>query len=390
MKKILLLGAGYANISFIKNLPASIFNQADFTLISETPNHYASVLLHEVVSGAKKESVLFPIKNFLPKGVHFIQDKVQEITKDSVRGALKNYEYDILIVGLGFQSDDFNIPGIKEYTTPIVNYENALKLHEKILKQVQKYKNDDKKALEFAICGGGFSGIELIASLYEEISKACRKLGINTDAIKLTCIEAMPNILPMFSSNLIQIGTEYLKKMGITIATHCKILECQEDGVIVEKDNEKQKIYASMIIWTAGVKGNAVIENSPFFHSIRSKVEINNYLQPLQENMQNIFILGDCAALKMQNGRFYPPTAQMALQQGKYLAEVFDTFLQKNTLTKEFSYQPKGTICSLGEHYAIGIIGEKEIKGKIALLLKKFVEFNWSFKLKGFQSLFDK
>lgn len=395
-KKVLLLGAGYANLSLLKALPSGIFDEAEFTLVSQTNQHYTSILLHEVVSGVREESAIFFLNKILPQKVCFIRDSVVEIQKNRVIGQNASYSYDILIVGLGFQSDTFGIKGIREYATPIVNYEGALGLHEKIKTQIMAYKEGESRALHFAICGGGFSGIELIASLAEELPRMCEKMGADTEGIKLTCIEANATVLPMFSPSLVEKGTAYLKGLGIELATGCKIMECQQDGVIVEKNGDRSKIDAGMIVWTAGVKGNAVIENSPFFTSQRSKVEVNSYMQPInqanQEDMKNIFILGDCAALRdATTGRFYPPTAQLATKEGEYLAAILEQKIRNQPITTEFHYNTQGTICSLGENCAIGTLGEssKEITGKSALYLKHLIEAKWRYKLNGFAGVFN-
>lgn len=76
-EKILILGGGYASLSFIKSLNASIFNQFDFSLISKEESHYISVLLHEVVS--KTRNITLKYTDILPKKCKFIKDEILEI-----------------------------------------------------------------------------------------------------------------------------------------------------------------------------------------------------------------------------------------------------------------------------------------------------------------------
>lgn len=386
MKKILLLGAGYANLALIKSLPKSFFSQNEVVLISEKQYHYMSVLLHEVVSH-NQPKVNIPLSSILPNGVKFIQDTIKKIEHQLVIGEQNTYTYDTLVVGLGFCSDHFGIKGIQEYALPIVNYEGSVALHQRINQQIQAHKQGDSQALHIVVCGGGFSGIELISSLAEDLPKLCQTQGVNPNAIKLTCIEAMPNILPMFGASLIQSAMEYLQKLKVNIRTKSKILECQENGVIIQKeDGQEEKIYSALSIWTAGVKGNTVIEQSEFFTSERSKVEVNDYLQPINQNnqeyMEDIFMLGDCAALKdPQTQRFYPPTAQIAVKQGEYLAQILPSKLKGQPISHSFTYQPQGTFCSLGSSYAVGLIGQKEIKGKVAMWFKRLIEAKWKWKI---------
>ncbi len=398
MKNIVVLGAGYASLSFIKNVDASFFEKSRVTLISKYSYHYTSILLHEVVTGVREESTKFQLADILPSNVQFTEATIKEVKAEAVIDEQGNtYPYDILVVGLGFQSDTFGIEGIKEYATPIVDFEGALQLKEKIINKIRAYKNTkDVNDLKFIVCGGGFSGIELISSLAHALKEICHKEGIESSLLSLTCVEAMPNVLPMFSETLIKKGVIYLEGLGIKLATHCKILKCLENGVLVQKGDNQELIEGNTIIWTAGVKGNAVIENSPFFTSGRSKVEINGFLQPInqseehKESMKKIYVIGDCAALKdPASGRFYPPTAQIANKQGEYLAKLLMSKINGEEFQQEFSYVSEGTICSLGEEYAIGVLGQKEVTGKIALWLKRFIEMKWRYLLNGLKGVFN-
>ncbi|MCE3039946.1 NAD(P)/FAD-dependent oxidoreductase [Helicobacter anatolicus] len=392
MKKIVVLGAGYASLAFLKNLDLEALGDYEIFLISRYDYHYTSILLHEVVTGARRDARIY-LTDILPHKIKIIQDEVLEIKEDKVLAKKQSYDYDYLVVGLGFQSDSFGIAGIKEYATPIVDFENALKLREKIYLQIEKYKKTkDCKDLKFVVCGGGFSGIETITSLAINLKKFCEEQGVDSTLLQFICIEAMPDILPMFSAKLVQKTKNFLKTENVELATGCKILRCEEGRVIVQRNDREEDIEAGLIIWTAGVKGNAVIENSSFFTSARSKVEVDTYLRPYnqenQDKMQNIYIIGDCAALKdVESGRFYPPTAQIAIKQGEYLAKAF-----KNRIlgvgVEAFNYISEGTVCSLGEGCAIGNVKGRDISGKIAIFIKRMIEKKWLYKILGIRGIF--
>ena len=204
MKNVLILGGGYGSLSFIKQLKAKDFQDFSFTLITKESSHYTSVLLHEVVSNAK--NITLEYTEILPKDIHCIQDTIVEIQDKQVIGTNATYAYDILVVGLGFSSDDFNIPGVKEFAHSMQNYNNSLEIH-KILMQ----KTSDK-ACEVIVCGGGFSGIELLGNLAQDFTN-----------IKLTCVEAMPMILPMFNQELALHAKAYLENKGVTFLLNSKV-----------------------------------------------------------------------------------------------------------------------------------------------------------------------
>ncbi|WP_104697134.1 MULTISPECIES: NAD(P)/FAD-dependent oxidoreductase [unclassified Helicobacter] len=395
MKNILVLGAGYASLSFLKKINPKIFDFAQVTLISKYDYHYVSIALHDVVAGMVEDnSVKFPIKDIIPGSVHFVQDEVVEIQEKQVICKKQEYVYDYLIVGLGFQSDDFGISGVKEYCTPILDFANAFLLRDQILEQIYQYKTTgDMNNLKFVVCGGGLSGVEMISSLAIKLKKVCAQEGIDFGLLDLYCIEAMPNILPMFPDTLSMKAQVFLESHNVKVLTKCKILRCEKNKIIVENStSEERSIEANTIIWTAGVRGNAVIEKSNLFNSVRSRVEVNDYLQPIaqdhQELMDKIYVIGDCCMVKnTKTNTFYPPTAQIAIKQGEYLGKALSDRLM-GIYVEKFSFTPQGVICSLGDKFAVGLIKDREISGVVASTLKKAIEKKWIIKLFGLKGLF--
>lgn len=442
--KILLLGAGYANMSLLTRLDEETLSKAQFSIITKEPYHYKSICLHDVASGKHDKSVLFNVDSTLDSKINVIQDEITSIESSIVKGTKSSYEYDYLVVGLGFGSDDFGIKGVREYAKSITSYSSAREIYALTLSKLEELrdKDDDEAKLSFAVCGGGFSGIEFAGSLAEEVAKKCSEFGIDFGNIKIYCIEAAAKILPMFSDSLQKAGLNKLQSLGIQVLTSSKILECKAHSIIIEKQGTQSEIDADVIIWTAGVKGNPVIENSPLFsHTIlaRSRVEVDEFLRPKKSKnpqeqsigestqksaeqdidksaqattsedasqglsaqsseLANVFVLGDCASFRNEpSERFFPPTAQLAREQGKYLAQTFQILLKKKTQKKlaqnkspygkkilPFRFTPKGSICSIGESYALGALGSFEIKGRLASILKKIIESLWNLQLKGF------
>ncbi len=400
MKKVLLLGAGYGNMGLLTSINKDVFSQAQWTIVNNNSYHYKTISLHDVATGKHDKSMIFSLKDVIDDRVEIIEDTITQIESKIVKGKNREYEYDYLVVGLGFSPDSFGIPGVGTYTKSITSYDSAKEIQKNIEDKLQSYLNGkDNNDLSFVVCGGGFTGIEFAGSLAQEVKKQCSIRGIDFSLVKIYCIEAMPKILPMFSENLMQIGLKRLKDLNINVLTNSKILECKQGCVVIEQEEGQKDIIANTIIWTAGVKGNEVIANSPFFKSGRSKVEVDTWLKPInQENeMNNIFVIGDCSALKdSQSGRFYPPTAQLAKQQGEYIAQILELIIhadnKNETIDKnvipQFEFKSQGSICSIGSGYAIGLVGNKEVSGFIGNTIKWVVESQWNYQLGGFSAVF--
>ncbi len=68
--------------------------------------------------------------------------------------------------------------------------------------------------------------------------------------------------------------------------------------------------------------------------------------------------------------RPYPPTAQIAMQQGDMCAKNI-VALMKGEPTSTFIPDLKGSVCSLGDDDAIGLVFGKKLTGTKASFMKK-------------------
>jgi len=89
----------------------------------------------------------------------------------------------------------------------------------------------------------------------------------------------------------------------------------------------------------------------------------------------NIFMIGDCSyIINKENNRPYPPTAQIAMQQGVTCARNLVKLVKGQADLEDFVFDDKGTVCSLGEDNAIGVVYGKKLKGTTASVMKKVVD----------------
>ena len=375
-KKIVILGAGYAGIRVATQLRNK---NGDFEIILIDQNNYHTekTCLHEVAAGQQApEKIIYPIEDCANcKKSRFIQDKVVEIDKDNNCVLLEKngkIEYDYLVIGLGFDSETFGIRGVKENAFSMVNLDQAIEINKHIKNQIKSYLNGerDKRKLKIIVCGAGFTGIELLGALAEQMPKYSAKYGFREDSYKIVCVEAATRFLPMFSEDLANYAIRYLSSLGVEFISGAKINEIKEGAVEYIKDGETHEIEARTIIWTTGVKGVDLVSESGF-DAKRGRVVVKDDLTV--DGYDNIFMLGDVAAvIDPESNRPYPTTAQIALAMASTCA---DNILKKldGKPTEKFKYVSKGTVCSLGNTNAVAVVGEKELKGYPASVLKKII-----------------
>ncbi|WEG73763.1 NAD(P)/FAD-dependent oxidoreductase [Vagococcus intermedius] len=372
-KKMVVLGAGYAGLRTIKGLQKKNMD-LDITLINKNSYHYEATQLHEVAAGTNPgEKISFEVKDVIDANkVNFIQDEVTKINHEANEVSLKSgktVSYDYLVVALGFESESFGIKGVDEFGWPLVDIKTAEAAKEQLDKNLKNYQlSKDPKDLSVVVCGAGFTSIEYLGEITNRLPKLADKFNFPANEVKITCIEAMPKLLPMFSENLADYGVDVLKKRGVDFIVGTPIKEIKESSVVYEQEGELKEIEASTIVWTTGVRGSSVIGESGF-EERRGRVMVESDLTV--PGQPNVFMIGDVSAvMDEESGRPYPTTAQIAMAQADHVVDTMERKLAGQEPTA-FKYNSLGTVASLGNNDAIGHTMNKDFKGYIASVMKK-------------------
>ncbi|WP_053032872.1 NAD(P)/FAD-dependent oxidoreductase [Staphylococcus haemolyticus] len=394
-KKVLVLGAGYAGLQTVTKLQKELSaDEADITLINKNKYHYEATWLHEASAGTLNyEDLIYPIESVIKEDkVKFINAEVTKIDRNAKKVETNHgiYDYDILVVALGFESETFGINGMKDYAFQIENIETARKLSRHIEDKFANYaasKEKDDKDLAILVGGAGFTGIEFLGELTERIPELCNKYGVNQNKVRVTCVEAAPKMLPMFSDELVNYAVNYLEDRGVEFKIATPIVACNEKGFVVKINDQEQQLEAGTAIWAAGVRGSKLMEES--FEGVkRGRIVTKQDLTI--EGHDDIFVIGDVSAfMPAGEERPLPTTAQIAMQQGEHVAKSIKNILNGQAAT-DFEYVDRGTVCSLGAHDGVGIVYGRDITGKKAAFMKKVIDTRAVFKIGGVGLAFKK
>jgi NADH dehydrogenase len=394
-KKVLVLGAGYAGLQTITKLQKQISaDEAEVTLINKNDYHYEATWLHEASAGTiSYEDLLYPVESVVNKDkVNFVKAEVTKIDRNAkkVETDAGIFDFDILVVSLGFESETFGIKGMKDYAFQIENVLTARKLSRHIEDKFANYassKQKDDKDLAIIVGGAGFTGVEFLGELTDRIPELCNKYGVEQSKVKITCVEAAPKMLPMFSDELVNHAVNYLENKGVEFKIGTPIVAANEKGFVVKVNDEEQQLEANTVVWAAGVRGSKLMEES--FEGVkRGRIVTKQDLTI--EGYDDIFVIGDCSAfIPAGEERPLPTTAQIAMQQGEHTAKNVKNILEGQP-TNEFEYVDRGTVCSLGAHDGVGVVYGRDIQGKKAAFMKKVIDTRAVFKLGGIGLAFKK
>ncbi|KRL38208.1 NAD(P)/FAD-dependent oxidoreductase [Liquorilactobacillus uvarum] len=377
MKEIVILGAGYAGLKALRRLQA---DKGDFhvTLVDRNDYHYEATDLHEVAAGTQsREKITFPIADVIKPSTTFEKAEVKLIDRKKQRVQLnngKNLAYDYLIVSLGFRSESFGIAGVAENALEMVDVASAENVNRHIIEQMKNYaKTKSQDNLRIVVCGAGFTGIELLGALEDNRKKFAAIAGVEPEKLEFYCVEAVTRLLPMFDEKLANYGISALKNWGIKFLTGKPIKEIKPNTVVYQDNKETgetKELSAKTIIWTTGVSGSQVMEASGFSQR-RGRVMVSADLT--DPDFDNVYIIGDVSAvMNTENNRPYPTTAQIALSMGEHAARNILAQL-KGSATTPFTFKSLGSVASMGNTHAFGLVGKSAVKGYPASFVKKMI-----------------
>ncbi|TKC15460.1 NAD(P)/FAD-dependent oxidoreductase [Robertmurraya kyonggiensis] len=378
--KIVILGAGYGGLMTATRLQKAVgMNEVEIQLVNKNDYHYETTWLHEASAGTlHHDRVRYDISSVIDRNkVEFIQGTVVEVNRDEKKVILEEGElpYDYLVVAVGGESETFGIKGLKEYAFSIVNVNSARQIRDHIEYQFATYQaEEDKKEerLTIVVGGAGFTGIEFLGELGNRVPELCKEYDIDPHKVKIICVEAAPTVLPGFDPELVNYAVAQLEKKGVTFMIGTAVKEATETGIIVGKgEDEVEEIKAGTVVWAAGVRGNAIVEKSGF-EAMRGRVKVQPDLRA--PGHDDVFIIGDSSlVINEEINRPYPPTAQIAMQQGVTVAHNILALIRGKEL-ETFVPDIKGTVCSLGHDDAIGVAFGKKMTGSTASFMKKVID----------------
>ncbi|WP_164668262.1 NAD(P)/FAD-dependent oxidoreductase [Virgibacillus doumboii] len=388
---IVILGAGYGGMMTTVKLQKSLnINHATITLVNKHDYHYQTTWLHENAAGTlHQDRTRIPIKDVVNMNkVNFVEDTVVSIKPEEKKVKLENGEldYDILVIGLGFEAATFGIPGLEEHAFTIGNINSSRLIREHIEYNFAKYNNEEEKnqgRLNIVVGGGGFTGVEFVGELANRIPELCKEYDIDKALVRIINIEGSPTVLSGFDSQLVEYAMNSLESRGVEFITGAMLKECKPESIVYEKDGKQEEILAFTTVWAAGVRANSIVEASGF-ETNRGKIEVRSDMR--SPEYDDVFVIGDCAlVMNEETGKPFPPTAQIAIQESSTVAHNVKVLVEGHDELEAFEPNILGTVASLGNSDAIGVVlGDHKLYGWRATVMKKVIDNRYLLKLGGF------
>ena len=370
------------------DLEKKLGKEAEITLVDKSSYHLFIPALYEVASvyGIERDPFAVKISKticipfvdiFENKKINFVQAEIIEIDltnkKIRTRGG-HELSCDYMILALGSQTTDFGIPGVIEYAYQFKSLNDALMINEKV-NSLHREAGQGKKELPIRILviGAGFTGIELAAELSSCVKTLAHKCDLRHGCTMITIFEAGPKILSAISDKERQIISERLTRLGVIIMENSPIEEVAANSV---KMKDGRALSGDMIIWTAGITANKILENTHGLNLNKGRIVVDDNLAVI--GYKNIYAIGDNTEFIDKN--IHKPLPSMAyIAQGEGITAAKNIY---NTINgappKAYGIPPSIWIAPAGGKFALAHLWwGMSIKGFWGWVMRELVDLRY-------------
>jgi NADH dehydrogenase len=376
MSRVVIAGGGFAGLYAAIYLDKTLARRSDVEVVLISRENFLlfTPMLHEVAAGdLYPGDIINPLRRILHH-VKVVTAEVQSIDLHArevvcsagVRRTRLSFGFDHLLLTLGSETNFFDMAGVRDWAVTMKNLSDAALLRVRIVALLEEaaLESDQvarRQMLTFVTAGGGFAGVETTGAVNDFVRDTARYYpSISEEEIRVVVIHPDGFLLPELGEELGQYAERKLRERKVEIIKGARV--AGYDGSVVRlKDGTS--IPSSTLIWTAGVKPNAVIGSLPC-EKERGRIRVVESLAV--PGYSGFWAAGDCAAVPDGNtGKFHPPTAQHGSRQGLVAAKNIERAILGRPL-KPFRFKTMGLLASIGHHTGVAMVLGFKFSGFIA------------------------
>lgn len=381
--RVVIVGGGFGGLYAAQRLTNAA---ANIVLIDRRNFHLFQPLLYQVATGwLSPANIASPLRVILrnQRNARVLLAEVVDIDVDGRSVILPDDKifYDTLIVATGSEYHHFGNNSWEKLAPGLKTIEDATEIRRRIFQAFEAAERAASTSpvhdwLTFVIVGGGPTGVELAGALGEIAMDIVKHdfRNLNPSEVRIIIVEGADRILPPYVPELSSRAQRYLNKLGVTVRTGCTVKDIENDRVTIQSKDQSETIRCRTVLWAAGVRATplgrilAQKTGAAVDRSGRVTVEADLSLPRHPE----IFVIGDLANYSHQGGHPLPGVATVAIQQGRYVADVIRDRL-RGQKSKPFHYRDRGSMAIIGRAAAVAQIGRVHWAGFGAWLLWLFV-----------------
>lgn len=365
--RTVVIGAGFGGLATARELRDD--TDIDVTIVDANNFHTFQPLLYQVATaGLDADDVAHPIRAVFrrrrttpsQRTTSVVMGRVVEIDSTRHRVGLadgRGLDYDTLVVAAGAVTNDFGVPGVAEHAFGLKTIEDALALRVHVLAAFERAARSDHQpatgALDVVVCGGGPTGVEMAGGLSELYRKVLAKdfVDLPIGRARITIVEAADRLLQPFTERSSRRARRTFERMGVEVRVGVGVERVEADRVVLA---DGESIPAATCVWAAGVRAHPLAVALGVEVGRGGRLPVSDDLRVV--GCDDVFAIGDIAAVAGDDGELLPQVAQPAIQGGRHVAAQIRRRFRGEAPTP-FRYVDKGSMATIGRHSAVTELG---------------------------------
>jgi len=355
MKRIVIIGGGFAGVKCARVLTKQLRGSAEVVLFSRDNHMVFQPLLPDVAgSSLNPRAVAPPLRLMLPR-VHCrtetvlaIDTAANEVVHEGHDGAPRRMRYDHLVIACGNVVNLNGLPGMADHALPLKTIGDAIAMRAHVMQKLEKAdlaETAEQRAfyLTFIVVGGGFSGVEVAGELNDLVRHSLPHYrNVRPEDVMVTLLHSQAEILPELSPGLRRFAQARMANRGIKLLCEVKAAEVTRRGVQLSNG---RKVEGATVICTVGTAPNPLVAA---LDAPKERGRLATDPDMRVPGHANVWAVGDCAVVPNAfDGKTGPPTAQFAEREGCQCAQNIARML-RNEPTQAFRHKSFGMACGIG------------------------------------------
>ncbi len=359
LPRLVVLGSGFGAVSLLRTLPEGTH---EVTVVSPRNHFLFTPLLPSTAAGTLEfRSIVEPLRRARPEA-RFLLASAVSLDLDGKTVTCRGAEdgrtfavpYDVLVVAVGAVPATYGIPGVPEHAVFLKELADARRIRERFVALLERAslpglpEEERRRLLHVAVVGGGPTGVELAAELHDLLAEDLpRSYPEVSRLVRISLLEAAREILGGFDEALRRHAAEHFTRQGIALRLGATVAAVNERGLVLDSGEE---VPAGLVVWSTGTAPHPFVASLPLAKDRAGRLLVDSFLRvPLAPG---VHALGDAA---QPEGPRLPQTAQVAMQQGRYLGRALGARAAGRE-PKPFRFVNLGMLAYIGDSEALAEI----------------------------------
>ncbi|KAK5658214.1 hypothetical protein OQA88_2189 [Cercophora sp. LCS_1] len=322
--RLVILGGGWGGVALLKELNPDNYH---VTVISPTNYFLFTPMLPSATVGTLGlRSLVEPIRNIISgvKG-HFILASAEdvdfscrlvEVTQKNLRGEEERFyvPYDKLVIAVGSVTNSHGVKGL-ENCSFLKDINDARDIRNKVIKNLELSclptipDDERKRLLSFVVCGGGPTGVEFAAELYDLLNEDLTELfpRLLRNEISVHLIQSRGHILNTYDENISKYAEDRFARDQVHVLTNARVAEIRPDSIVFTQKTEDNKIVTKELpmgfcLWSTGVSQTSLCQALAAklgdAQTNRHALETDTHLRLNGTRLGDVYAIGDCSTVQ--------------------------------------------------------------------------------------------